>query len=367
MVGSAGAREEVRRMMLTPTHLATFPCREDKAPLSRRGFKDAIRGVMWPRSPLVGAPTGRVNGFDVLDCDGRAGREWLARNEVPPTRVHYTQRGCHLLFAHAPGLRCPTGRIAEGVDVRAEGGYIIYWPREGLPIEDLEIVEWPDWLLEKAKGKSRDRGYPSKSMSSLVPNHDVVTSLRDALFKLDPVEWQGKHDEWLTLMMASKAAGISREDWVEWCVGDECYADDEDLIGLKWDSVPARHSGALFKALAVRGIRYRAKSNLLAGVPSITRQPSIIEKNSPTLRSRSDGILRWLSKNATGDGLFSASCLLCKLGLTQATATRLVSGNLPGLRRDLGDVEFTYQISRAFAWVAAKGAQPAPAPKRKCS
>lgn len=347
-------------MMLTPTHLATFPCREDKAPLSRRGFKDAVRGVMWPRSPLVGAPTGKVNGFDVLDVDGRTGREWLGRTEVPPTRVHYTQRGVHLLFEHAPGLRCSTGRIAEGVDVRGEGGYIIWWPREKLPIEDLEIVEWPEWLLEKAKGKSHDREYPSKVIPSLpFPSLACeVASLTEALFKLDPVEWQGKHDEWLTLMMASKAAGIGKEDWVEWCVGDECYADDEDLIGLKWDSVPARHSGALHKALAARGIRYRAKRakrDLLAGVPSIKRQPSIIEKNSPTLRSRTDGLLRWLAKNGTGDGLFSATCLMAEMGITQDTATRLISGNLPSLRQALGDVEFSYQITRAFAWVAAKG------------
>ena len=144
-------------MMLNESQIYTFPCRADKAPLSRRGFKDAIKGVWWPRSPLVGVPTGKRNDFDVLDVDGRAGREWLARNAIPPTRVHYTQRGAHLLFAHATGLRCSTGRIADGVDVRAEGGYIVWWPREGLPIEDLEIAVWPDWLLAKAMGPGRGR------------------------------------------------------------------------------------------------------------------------------------------------------------------------------------------------------------------
>ena len=161
-------------MHLTPTHLATFPCKPDKAPLSRRGFKDAVRGMMWPRSPLVGAPTGKVNEFDVLDVDGRAGREWLARNEVPPTRVHYTQRGCHLLFEHAPGLRCSTGRIAEGVDVRAEGGYVIYWPREGLPIEDLPIVAWPEWLLKEAMGPAGSKGSEAASKNSFSHVHGGV-------------------------------------------------------------------------------------------------------------------------------------------------------------------------------------------------
>jgi hypothetical protein len=341
--------------------LYTFPCKEDKAPLSRRGFKDAIKGVWWPRSPLVGVPTGRRNDFDVLDVDGRPGREWLARNAVPPTRVHYTQRGCHLLFAHAPGLRCSTGRIAEGVDVRAEGGYIIYWPREGLPIEDLPIVEWPEGLLERAKGKSRREVYPNKLNSSLVPNSAVVTSLREALFKLNPVEWrsegsQESYDAWFRLMVACKAGGISKEDWIEWCVGDDWYANDEDEIGLKWDGVTASHSGALFKALAERGIKYRAGKDLLVGVhlpPPVTAKPT--PKPPPTnLRSRSGGLLRWLASNPTGDGLFSASCLFAEMGLTQATTTKLISGNLPSLRKSLGDAEFTYQIARAYAWVAAK-------------
>ena len=35
----------------------------------------------------------------------------------------------------------------------------------------------------------------------------------------------------------------------------------------------------------------------------------------------------------------------------------------PPFAATLGDVEFTYQITRAYAWVAAKGAQPAPTPK----
>jgi hypothetical protein len=51
------------------------------------------------------------------------------------------------------------------------------------------------------------------------------------------------------------------------------------------------------------------------------------------------------------------------MGLTQATATKLISGNLPSLRKALGDAEFTRQIERASAYIAAKGAPPAPTPK----
>ena len=144
-----------------------------QSPAEPTRFQNAIKGVWWPRSPLVGVPTGKRNGFDVLDIDGRAGREWLARNAVPPTRAHYTQRGAHFFFAHATGLRCSTGRIADGVDVRAEGGYIVWWPREGLPIEDLEIAVWPEWLLKEAMGPAKGEGSEGAHQYSSLPVNGV--------------------------------------------------------------------------------------------------------------------------------------------------------------------------------------------------
>jgi hypothetical protein len=54
----------------------------------------------------------------------------------------------HLFFQHQDGMRCSAGRIAVGVDVRAAGGYIIWWPAVGLPILcDLPAASWPQWLL----------------------------------------------------------------------------------------------------------------------------------------------------------------------------------------------------------------------------
>jgi hypothetical protein len=72
------------------------------------------------------------------------------------------------------------------------------------------------------------------------------------------------------------------------------------------------------------------------------------------IRSRTAGLLRWLSRNADGDGLFSVACLFCELGLTQDTATQLVTGNLPSLRKALGDAEILYQIARAYSHINSK-------------
>jgi hypothetical protein len=244
--------------------LWTFPRNSAKEPLTKHGFKDAVQNVFWPSAPLVGMPTGARNNFDVLDIDGDAGRAWYERNydAIPTTRAHSTQRGMHLLFIHAPGLHCSTSEIAPGIDVRTEGGYAIYWPREGLPIEDVAVAEWPEWLYQEAKGRKRDRrleGYSNKSISSVplsVPPDAVVAELTEALFELDPVEWRSDGSQegylaWLHLMIACKAAGIAKADWLEWCAGDECYANAGDEVGHKWDGLVATHADALFKALSV--------------------------------------------------------------------------------------------------------------------
>jgi hypothetical protein len=107
---------------------------------------------------LVGVPTGEVNGFDVLDVDV-AGLSWRDQNRdrFPLTQIHTTRSGgWHFLFRHRAGLRNSASKIAPGVDVRADGGFVIWWAREGLPFTAHELAEWPEWLLEaiSQSGKS---------------------------------------------------------------------------------------------------------------------------------------------------------------------------------------------------------------------
>jgi hypothetical protein len=138
--------------------LPCFPCYSNKKPATPSGYKNASTdrktvADLWRHypAPLIGVPTGENSGFDVLDIDPRHGGDtWFSRNRtrVPVTRVHQTRSGgFHLLFRHESGLRCSTGRIAAGVDVRAEGGYVIWWPGVGLPvISEMPVAAWPRWL-----------------------------------------------------------------------------------------------------------------------------------------------------------------------------------------------------------------------------
>ena len=155
-----------------------FPCKADKKPLTPNGFYDARVGADYSRWPLVGLATGAVSDIDVLDVDPM-GLAWLAENEhrLPATRRHRTRRGgVHLLFRHAEGLRKSESRIAPEVDVRADGSYAIYWPRQGLPMIDAPIAPWPDWLLVLAQGRVRVRtrsrdGAMRDGSISIVPTH----------------------------------------------------------------------------------------------------------------------------------------------------------------------------------------------------
>ena len=91
----------------------------------------------WARFPdaLVGVPTGSASGLVVIDVDPD-GIDFLLGpyGELLETgRRHKTPRGFHYLF-RAPtdrSIRSSISKLAKGVDVRGDGGYIIWWPAHG--------------------------------------------------------------------------------------------------------------------------------------------------------------------------------------------------------------------------------------------
>jgi hypothetical protein len=146
--------------------LPVFPCGANKQPLTGHGFKDAstdeatIRAMFAQSGAvLIGVPTGRASGWAVIDVDvkdGARGQEWLDANSdrLPSTRTHATRSGgWHLIFRMPDAeLRNSASRIAPGVDVRAEGGYVIVPPSEGYHLvpEGPEPQDMPAWLLTVA-------------------------------------------------------------------------------------------------------------------------------------------------------------------------------------------------------------------------
>jgi Bifunctional DNA primase/polymerase, N-terminal len=182
-------------LRLTSQGLPCFPCGFHKRPLTPQGFKDASRDrevvralwVSYP-GPLIGVPTGEASGLHVLDVDARhRGNEWFARrrNDIPITRVHRTRSGgLHLFFRHEPGIRCSAGRLAPGVDVRASGGYVIWWPAAGLPaLSDSPAAEWPQWLRTALL-----HNQTSRTSRAVVPDNASLLGLLRAVATAKPGE-----------------------------------------------------------------------------------------------------------------------------------------------------------------------------------
>jgi hypothetical protein len=55
-----------------------------------------------------------------------------------------------MIFRHLDCLRNSAGKVASGVDVRADGGYVVWWPATGLRFNEHpldQLPEWPLWML----------------------------------------------------------------------------------------------------------------------------------------------------------------------------------------------------------------------------
>ena len=138
--------------------IPVFPLRSNKRPCHEGGFKAAstdeatiCRAFADPLAALIGVPTGAASGFDTLDLDPRSGAdEWLRENEsrIPVTkRISTRSGGVHFRFKHTPGMTNSASRIAPGVDVRGDGGYVVAWDMHGFHSSGDTWAEWPAWLI----------------------------------------------------------------------------------------------------------------------------------------------------------------------------------------------------------------------------
>jgi hypothetical protein len=130
-------------LALAARGMAVFPCRERaKQPATEHGLKDAttnpeIIRQWWQHEPQlnVAIATGAVSGVFVIDVDGLDAEFELRRleaehGELPATVEVVTPRpGRHVYFKmpEAP-VRNSASKIAPGVDVRGDGGFVVSPP-----------------------------------------------------------------------------------------------------------------------------------------------------------------------------------------------------------------------------------------------
>lgn len=127
----------------------------------------------------IGICTGAVSGLIVLDVDPpNGGNETLAALErrygpLPPTWRFLTGGGGqHILFKHLGGyVKSRSGALGPGLDIKADGGFIIVPPSEhisgrryAISVDhhpaDVPLARPPEWLIKRL-GMSAKRPAPT--------------------------------------------------------------------------------------------------------------------------------------------------------------------------------------------------------------
>jgi hypothetical protein len=152
-----------------------FPCHPTgHNPLVAGGFKAAttdeetIRG-WWQRWPeaAVALRTGKESGVFAVDVDPRNGGSYSVEHlesqhgPLPESVESKTGGGGRHLLLQWPGEKvpCSVGKIAPGIDVKGDGGYVILPPSDhksgkqycwmiGQEPGEHEIADAPAWLLD---------------------------------------------------------------------------------------------------------------------------------------------------------------------------------------------------------------------------
>lgn len=198
-----------------------FPSRPNKKPYitgwQTNATKDpAVITKWWTRWPdaMPAIPTGKASGMAVLDVDLKKGKDGEAAlrslgynlEVLSSLRVSTPSGGQHIYFKWHEGLRCSIDKIAQGVDVRAEGGFVIapgafnetgcYKVLENTsPLASGSYLDWPESLSPKVIKPSLP---PVKSGKSL----DV---LRNALMHIPndgTIEENSSRGWWFNLIAA---------------------------------------------------------------------------------------------------------------------------------------------------------------------
>ncbi|MFC4667129.1 AAA family ATPase [Seohaeicola nanhaiensis] len=196
---------------------------------------------------LPGIVTGPRSGIAVLDLDRKDGKDGFATlramghdpDGFAGPSLDTPTGGRHIYFRHSPGLRSTTGKIGDGVDVRAEGGFVVapgavngsgvYGQLSG-SLGDLP--EWPKRLKPPPRERKKSTGEKTG-----LPFAEVV----DALMAI-PNDGTNPDDDgrdwWLHIGMAlhheTDGDEEGREAFHNWCDQHRKY--DFDKTEAAWDS-----------------------------------------------------------------------------------------------------------------------------------
>lgn len=200
----------------------------------------------WPDS-MPGIPTGPKSGLAVLDLDMKKGKDGISAlrdlgydpDSLSPCIVSTTTGGRHLFFAHPEGLKSTSDKLALGVDVRAEGGYVIApgavekKGRYRLLSGDLSgpLTAWPEGLRPAPREASGAASGEREGHSPAVIREAVMALPNDG-------DAFASRDDWLKIVAAVHHETDGSDDGLElvqeWSAQHPTY--DEGETESVWQS-----------------------------------------------------------------------------------------------------------------------------------
>lgn len=208
-VWSVTELENGRRVCACSNAACDRPGKHPIADLVPGGLNDATSDRTtierwWNRfaGASIGIVTGRVSGLTVVDADASGGKPGVVnltalcaqQGGVPATfAVSTGGGGIHLYFKYSSALQTGTNVLAEAVDVRNDGGYVIAPP--SLHIlgsykwrqDTAELLELPAWMRPAAPNRGRGRPRVRQGMR--------IEKVESLLRHVDPED----RDDWLNV------------------------------------------------------------------------------------------------------------------------------------------------------------------------
>jgi hypothetical protein len=164
-----------------------------KTPATESGFKDAstdpgLIAHWWSQNPNfnIGVATGERSHVFVVDVDGDDAESELRKLEtengpLPATIESITAKGRHIFFDWpSRPVCCSVGKLAPGIDIRGEAGYIVSPPSVhpcgrayAWSVDCAKtFAPAPNWLLHRIGATNGRRGTPPEEWRTLA-HHGV--------------------------------------------------------------------------------------------------------------------------------------------------------------------------------------------------
>lgn len=308
--------------------------RKAKSPLVEHGLADATQEAeqiraWWRRWPeaLVGVRTGSASNLVVLDYDtykaDLAAQDWVAAHtlELAGTLIHSTlNNGKHYLYRPPAGTLWRTGKdlllgglVRKGIDLRAEGGYIIWWPLHGGGVLNETAQPLPAGLIDERRiDPAVGKDLPPLPQASPEKWQRDAQRVAEALCFLNPEDYADWTDTGFAIHLASGGSDEGFALWHAFSAGGITGEQPNNYSGIadcryRWESF--RHDrprekmitlGTLFHRARERG--WRPPARVAEGAPlEAYEQDALLAESRDEARREREAIALTEASEATPD------------------------------------------------------------------